>query len=202
MSCGEEADDEADADNDEAIDVDEMPGAGDADRVPIAGYGEDWGDVARIIFGGPDAVGGHTKRGEANPFAARCTVVVEIEARMIHEDGEAAAGKHGQKEKIEEMEPANPAGETVRSSHGAFAQLRDCGHRGQAVEKILSPGKDQWDEHGQNKDDERGRANPNAEAAVRRVMDSTMGSVKRDHERQAEVSEGVRELSFRLGKTV
>ncbi len=114
-SVVEEHEDEDNSGDDEAVDIDEVPDASNADGVPVTRRGNERRDIAGIVFRRPEAVAGHFERREADPFASRRAVVIEIQPRMIHQDRQAAANQQHHEKEIEEVAIAHPERKSVRT---------------------------------------------------------------------------------------
>ena len=181
----EEHDDEENAGEDESMHVDEVPDPRDADSVPVPGSANKRRDIARIVFCRPDAVARNLERRKPDPFASRRAVVIEIETRMIDQNGEAAADQHHHKKKIEKVTVAHPERKSVRPSEivginlrnrrnvSAVRRPRTSIHAARAMRaRITSADPDQ-----------NGWPNPNAEAAVLWIVHCPVRSIERNHTR-------------------
>ena len=115
LGCAEQQADEDQARDDESVDIQEVPRTSDADRMAISRQGGQRRDIPGIIFRGPDPILRNRQRGQSDPFRSGRAVVVEIQARMIHEDRQAAANQHREEQKIEEVAVANPHRKAMRS---------------------------------------------------------------------------------------
>jgi len=113
-----------DAGDNESVNVEEVPASGDANGMPVAGCGDDGGDVAGIVLRGPDPIRRCRERCQTNPLAARRAVIVEIEAGMIGQDGETASYQHGHKKEVEEVAVTHPEREAMRTVKIAGRYLR------------------------------------------------------------------------------
>ncbi len=82
--------------------------------------------ITGIVFRRPDAVARNLERRKPDPFAPRRTVIIEIQTRMIHQDGQTAANQHHHKKEIEEVAVTDPERKPVRSSEVVGIYL---GHR-------------------------------------------------------------------------
>jgi hypothetical protein len=71
----------------ETVDVDEVPNARNADRMTVAGRADEWREIAGVVFGRPKPVPRNFDRCQAKPFTARRAMVVEVQTRVIHQDG-------------------------------------------------------------------------------------------------------------------
>ena len=135
-----EHDDEENAGEDESMHVDEVPDPRNADGVAIARCANQRRDVAGVVLCRPDSIAGNFKRRKPDPFASRRAVVIEIETRMIDQDGEPAADQHHDKKKIEEMAITDPERKTVRSSEVVWIDLGDWRNVRQPGDGNLDPG--------------------------------------------------------------
>ena len=161
--------------------VDEVPHACHADGVPVAGRANERREIAGIVFGRPQAVARDFDGRESDPLAAGCAVVVEVEARMVGEDGKAAADEHGDKEEVEEMAVADPERKAMRARKVVGVHHGDGWNVRQASYGHLDPGRShQCDNHGGGSDQNR-RTNPEAVATIRGIMNGGVFCIKLDH---------------------
>jgi len=188
---GEQHDDEKDASDDEAMDINEVPNASDANGVAIAGSADHGSDIAGVILGGPKAIARDLQRREANPFAAGRAMVVEIEPGMIHQDGDAAANQEHEEKEIEEMSVAHPNGEAVGASEIIRVDLGDGRNVRLAVESDLDPGRGDCRKDEDGEADENRGANPDAKATIGGIVNGLVRWIKCDH------AELRRKLSYR-----
>ena len=162
--------------------VNEVPDARDADGMPIARRANERSEVTGIVLGRPEPIGRNRDRREAYPLAVRRAVVVEIEPGMIGEDGEAAANEHGDEEEVEEVGVADPERESVGPGEVAGIDERDGWNMRQAGHGHLNPRRShQRSDYGRNSDQNR-RANPEAVASIRGIMNGGVFRVKLDHQ--------------------
>ncbi len=154
----EEHDDEEDARDDEPVDVEKMPRAGDADGMPVAGRGNDGRDVASIVLRGPEPIRRDLDRRQPNPFAARRAVIVEVEARMIDQDRQAASDQHRHKKKVEEVAVAYPQRKAMRTGEVIGIDLRDRRNMGEPNNKKFNPCRKHRQQHQHGGSDQEPRA--------------------------------------------
>ena len=177
----EEHDDEENARDDEAVNVDEVPNPRNADGVPVTRCANDRRNVAGIVLRGPDAVARNLERRKPDPLAARRAVIVEIETRMIDQDRQAAANQHRHKKEIEEVAVTHPERKAVRPGEvvgiylGDRRNMRQAGSR-QTQSRTREPRQNHHCDSDQN-----GRANPNAEAAVLWVVHCRVRGIEGNH---------------------
>src|ERR1019366_281592 len=92
-----------------------MPHARNAYRVAIPWRSDNWRNVAGIIFRGPHTIARNLERRNPDPLAVWRAVVIEVQARMINQNGEATTDQHHDKTEIEEVAASNPKRKAVRS---------------------------------------------------------------------------------------
>ena len=68
-------------------------------------------------------------------------MVVPVESRMIHQDGEAAADEHEKEEQIRKVAPADPEGKAMRPARSAFGRSRGRFKVRQSEDRMLQPRK-------------------------------------------------------------
>lgn len=158
--------DKEDTGQDKAINSDEVPGARDPYSVGVTWSRDQTRDVAPVPLGRPDAIQRHAQRRKANPFRARCAVIIEIEPRMFHQDGKAAAHQHEEEEKIREMAPANPERKAVRPARGAFLRGSRGQNMGQTQGSILGPGQGEGAEREGEQPKQEARPDPDSKTPV------------------------------------
>ena len=181
LLAGQQTADEEHSREHESIDRDEVPRPGHADGMTIARRGDHGREIASVLFGRPELIPRNLQRSESQPFASGRAVIVQVQARMVHQNREAAAHQHEQEKHIEEVGPAYPDGKTVRSAHRALRARRRKA-RCTACRRPLPesrPGSAEQDERHENR--QSGRTNPEAEPPVGGIVNSTMRIVKRDH---------------------
>ena len=124
------------------MNVDEVPDPRNADGVPIARCANERRDVTGVIFRRPDAVARNLERRKPDPFASRRAVIIEIQTRMIHQDGQTAANQHHHKKEIEEVAVTDPERKTVRPCEVVWIYLGDGWNVRQAGYGKLNPGRE------------------------------------------------------------
>src|SRR6185437_8292734 len=178
---GKQQTDENNSCDDEAMHVDEVPDARDADGMPVAWRAHQGRDITGVIFRGPQAVAGDLNRRDADPFSARRAAVIEIQPRMVHENGEAAANQQHHKQKIEEMAVAHPEWKPMRPGKIAGIDLGRRRYGRESGHGIFDPGSNNYRDESNTNPDQDGRPHPDAKAPVRRIVDGSVSGVKLDH---------------------
>ena len=137
-----EHEDEKNAGENEPVNVDEVPDPRNADRVPVTGRANYRRNITGVVFRRPDAVARNLERRKPDPFAPRRTVIIEIQTRMIHQDGETAANQHHHKKEIEEVAVTDPERKPVRPCEVVRIYLGDRWNMRQAGYGKLNPGRE------------------------------------------------------------
>ncbi len=86
LGRAEQQADEDHAREDEAVHIQEVPRTSDTDGMPIPWQSGERRDIAGIIFRRPHPIRRNEQRRQSDPFRSGRAVVVEIQARMIHQD--------------------------------------------------------------------------------------------------------------------
>lgn len=175
---GKEHRDENHAGEDKAVNVDEVPDPRNADCVPVARCAHQRRDVASVVFRCPDAIARDLQGSQANPFAAGRAAVVEIQARVIHQDGQPAANQQRHKQEIEEVAVTHPERKAVRRGEVIRRNLGNGRHMRHSGDSDLDPSRGDRSENRQRSPHRYGGSNPNAKAAIRRVMDGFVGRIE------------------------
>lgn len=157
-----------------------MPGARDSDRMPITGRRYPGRDVPGVVFCRPDPIVRHHDGCELDPFAAGRAVVVEVQARMIDEDRQAAADQHRHEKEVEEMAVAHPERKTVRSGEIVREYLRDGWDVREPPNARLNPRRRHRHDQQPNGNDQNRRPDPDSKPPVSGIMNRGMRRVKSD----------------------
>ena len=177
----EEHDDEENAGDDEAVHVDEVPNPRNTNCVPVARRANQRRNITGIVFRGPDAVAWNLQRRNPDPFAPRRAAIVEIQTRMIHQDGQTAANQHHHKKEIEEVAVTHPDRKPVRSREVVGIYLRNGWNMRQSGHGDLNPRRRDYREDRDTDSDQDGRSNPEAKSAIGRIVDGSVCRIERDH---------------------
>src|SRR6185437_1041059 len=121
------------------------------------------------------------QRREANPFRARRAIVVEIEPRMIYQNGEAAADQHHEKHEIKKVRPAKPPRKAMHACESSCVELGNRSEVWKAINRCLRPSHDKRNQCETDSNRNKGRFDPNAKPPIRRVMDGLMRCVECNH---------------------
>jgi len=149
------------------VDIDEVPHARHADGMPVTRRANERREIAGIVPGRPQAVARDFDGREADPLAAWCAVVVEIEPWMIGQDGKTAADEHSDEEEIEEMAVTDPERESVRASKVVGVHHWDGRNARQAGCGYLNPRRCHQRGNCSASSDQNRRTNPEAVATIR-----------------------------------
>ena len=181
MLGGEEQADEDKSGDYESMYIDEMPGARDADSVPLTRCTHHRGDVAGVILRRPNSIARNLDRSESDPFAAWRTPIVEVQPRVVVQDRKSTADQHHYKEKVEEMARAYLEREAVRPSEITWIDLWDWRNLGQADDCDFNPRcGDRGDEHHRDADQDR-RSNPDPKPPITWIVHCRVRRIERDH---------------------
>src|SRR6185437_11403202 len=161
---------EEDAREDKPINVKKMPRAGNADGMPVARCGNDGRDVTSILLRRPHAIRRNVDWCEANPLASRCAVIVEVEARMIDKNRETAPDQHHHKNKVEEVAVAHPQRKAVWAGKVIRIDLWDRWNIWKSKKKELNPCREHGEQNQHNSRNQERGPNPDAKAAIWRIM--------------------------------
>ena len=164
-----------------SVDVDEVPGARDTDRVTITGRRDHGRDITSILLRRPNAVRGYSQRRESDPFRARGAVIVEIEPRMFHQNGKTAPDEHEQEKEVKEMAPANPERKAMRAARNAFMRSGCRRNVRKTEDRVLRPGQDERTECEEQQRDQDRRTDPNSKAPIIRIIDRAMCLIEMNH---------------------
>lgn len=150
--------------------------------MPVTRRADDRRNVTSVVFCRPEAVAPNFQRRKPDPFASRRAPIVEIQTRVIHEDGNPAAYQHGHKKEIEEMAAADPQRKSVRTGKVVRIHLGDSCDVGDAFQRELDPGcADRAGNHNSDSNQNR-RPDPDSESTVGRVMHRPVRGVTRNRE--------------------
>src|ERR1035438_7054711 len=149
--------------------------------MPVAGCGNEWRKVARIVLRGPDPIRRNRDRGQPNPLATRCAVIVEVETRMIGKNRQAASDQHRNKKEVEKVTVAYPNRKTMRTGEIIGEDLRDRQNMREPHKKKLDPGSKHRYRHQHRCSNEDRGPYPNAKAAIRWIMNGCMRRIERNH---------------------
>jgi hypothetical protein len=108
-------------------------------------------------------------------------MIVEIEPRVICQDGKTTANQHHQKNEIEKVTVTNPERKAVGPGEVVRINLRDGRDMGQSGDGDFDPCRSNQRKNRHTGRCQQGRPNPNPKAAVGWIVDSCMRSVKSNH---------------------
>ena len=108
-------------------------------------------------------------------------VIVEIEPRMFHQDGKAAADEHEEEKQIEEMAPANPERKAMRAARNAF--MRSVCRRDirKTEDRVLHPGQDERTKSEDQQRDQERKADPDSKTPIIGIIDRPMCLIEMNH---------------------
>ena len=100
---------------------------------------------------------------------------------MIHQDGQPTTNQHHHKKEIEEMAITHPDRKPVRACEVVGIYLGNRGNMRESRQSHFDPSRRHCRKDRDAYSYQDGRPNPNAESAIRRVVNGLVCWVKRDH---------------------
>ena len=107
--------------------------------MPITWRANERRKITGIIFCRPESVARDLKWREPDPFAPRCAVIIEIQARVVNEDGESASNQQHHKKEIDEVAVTHPERKAVQPCEVVGVYLRNGWNGGKSRYGTLNP---------------------------------------------------------------
>ena len=109
-------------------------------------------------------------------------MIIEIEARMSRQDGQAGANEHHHEKEVQEVAVTDPDWKSVRASEVGGVNFGNRRNSRQTARGKLNPGSEDQGQNPNRDADQNGRSNPNPEAAVLWVMHCRVFCIERNHD--------------------